>query len=399
MEYGEQLLKIEQDLDDQANIMRDQVIERDNGDKLLERLESRVAKIRKAIDHAYNDPLEETVSIATDMVEMFKTLSIEQLFSIMRKDNRDHYKQRATVHERAARTDSLTQSNNRSVYHEQIKAATNKIASNDDKADGQKYYFALVMFDLDRFKGINDDYGHDVGDAALQAFASILKNITRTAPDRRTDEARPNALDRRLEPEDTDDLFEPYGHTGQHGGEKSMSRLGGDEFTLLMNTQAGSPEEAAQKFQAGLERIKAELGVASFHYNDMTFPLVSSAGMHILSAEDTVASAYVGADTALAKHKKSKKERYEQTVQTLRDLDVPNLQVVEDKHKPELSAMKVEDVVIALNTLQERGALTVHIRPDQELTNAAEIIEELGVTVVYDDDPDDPVLVEENIPT
>ncbi len=416
MEYGEQLLKIEQSLDDQADIMRDQVVERDNGDKLLERLETRVAKIRKAIDHAYDDPLEETVSIATDMVEMFKTLSIEQLFSIMRKDNRDHYKQRATEHEKAARTDSLTQSNNRSVYHEQIKAATNKIASNDDKADGQKHYFALVMFDLDRFKGINDDYGHDVGDAALQAFASILKNITRTAPDRRTDEARPNALDRRLEPEDTDDLFEPYGHTGQHGGEKSMSRLGGDEFTLLMNTQADSPEKAAQQFQAGLERIKAELEVASFHYNDMTFPLVSSAGMHILSADDTVDSAYVGADTALAEHKKSKKERYEQTVQTLRDLDVPNLQVVEDKRKTELSAMKVEDVVIALNTLQERGALIVHVRPDQQLTPAAEILEELGVTISYeddyydhlaedesihvlhDDDPDSPVIADENTP-
>ena len=400
MQYGEQLLQIEDKLDKQADIMRDQirVREEDKVDSLLARLDRRVDSVRRSIDHAYDDPMPQTVQIATDMVDMFSVLSIEQMFSTMRKDSRDHHKKRANEQERAARTDSLTQSNNRSVYHEQIKAATNKIASDSPDENGKKHYFALVMFDLDRFKGINDDYGHDTGDAALQTFADKIKSVTRTHEDRRAEGDRPEKTDRRLESNNMDSLFLPFGRSGENGGEKSMSRLGGDEFTLLMNTKAESLEEATIEFQAGLARIRGELETLYVEHKGMSFPIVSSSGMHILEQDDTVDSAYVEADTALAEHKKDKKERYEKTVERLREMGINNLQVVEDKRKTELSAMKVEDVVIALNTLQERGALTVHIRPDQELTNAAEILEELGVTVVYDDDPEDPVPSEEVTP-
>ena len=40
--------------------------------------------------------------------------------------------------------------------------------------------FTIVVFDLDKFKDVNDTYGHDAGDAVLVAFAKILKKECRT---------------------------------------------------------------------------------------------------------------------------------------------------------------------------------------------------------------------------
>jgi diguanylate cyclase (GGDEF)-like protein len=44
---------------------------------------------------------------------------------------------------------------------------------------GKKRHFALVMADLDRFKMLNDTYGHLVGDDALRLFADTMKKSVR----------------------------------------------------------------------------------------------------------------------------------------------------------------------------------------------------------------------------
>ena len=64
------------------------------------------------------------------------------------------------------RLDALTGLLNRSVFEEEV-----KLALKESTAEG-----TLMMIDLDDFKGVNDQYGHFVGDLVLQALARILSN-------------------------------------------------------------------------------------------------------------------------------------------------------------------------------------------------------------------------------
>jgi diguanylate cyclase (GGDEF)-like protein len=41
------------------------------------------------------------------------------------------------------------------------------------------YPLSVVMMDIDRFKRVNDQYGHPVGSKVIENIAEILKNITR----------------------------------------------------------------------------------------------------------------------------------------------------------------------------------------------------------------------------
>ena len=70
--------------------------------------------------------------------------------------------------EHLANTDSLTQIDNRMAF---INKANDCLA----KAQKRNAPVSLIMLDLDKFKHINDRYGHQAGDWALQKVASVIK--------------------------------------------------------------------------------------------------------------------------------------------------------------------------------------------------------------------------------
>ena len=91
--------------------------------------------------------------------------------------------------ERLATHDALTGLPNRIFFTDALRAAM----FNARKAKRQ---LALLYFDIDGFKGVNDRYGHHVGDALLREIANRLRIRTR--------------------------------EVGR------LARLGGDEFTLIL---------------------------------------------------------------------------------------------------------------------------------------------------------------------
>ena len=66
------------------------------------------------------------------------------------------------LEEKAIR-DQLTNAHNRTYFESSIKS----ILSNNEKQNGKT---GIIIFDIDYFKSINDNYGHGVGDIVLKTL-------------------------------------------------------------------------------------------------------------------------------------------------------------------------------------------------------------------------------------
>ena len=98
-------------------------------------------------------------------------------------------------------------------------------------ADARRYGSrgAVLFLDLDHFKLINDNFGHDAGDRLLQAFAHRLTTCLRGA-----------------------DLV---AREGGDGPEPAVARLGGDEFTIMLGKlrRPEDPARVAERVLAALD--------------------------------------------------------------------------------------------------------------------------------------------------
>ncbi len=108
--------------------------------------------------------------------------------------------------------DALTRLPNRTLYLDRLDIALRRYHRNKDKQ------FAVLFFDLDRFKNVNDSLGHSIGDELLLAAAKRLQQF--------------------LRPGDT------------------LARLGGDEFAILLNDLEGlaDAQQVAERIHELLAR-------------------------------------------------------------------------------------------------------------------------------------------------
>jgi len=116
-----------------------------------------------------------------------------------------------------AHHDALTGLPNRTLFRDRVEQAVS-ISRRHDRQDA-----AVMFLDLDRFKMVNDTFGHDVGDLLLREVARRLRAAVRESD--------------------------------------TVARLGGDEFTVLLPELAG-PEGAAAVADKILEATREPCHIA-----------------------------------------------------------------------------------------------------------------------------------------
>jgi diguanylate cyclase (GGDEF)-like protein len=82
----------------------------------------------------------------------------------------------------------------------------------------ERHELALLYLDLDRFKAVNDTWGHDAGDELLKAVAARIRRLVRESD--------------------------------------TVARIGGDEFTVLL-PNITSREDTAKSAQKIIEALSA----------------------------------------------------------------------------------------------------------------------------------------------
>ncbi len=127
------------------------------------------------------------------------------------------------------------------------------------KAESDNSRFAIIMFDIDLFKQINDTYGHDAGDIILRDLAKLMKLFFR----------------------ETNYCF----------------RYGGDEFIVIVSGEQDNARQRAEKFREAVKNI---------HFKEYPMIKISISGGIIIfpSQARTVEECFIGVDKALYKAKK-----------------------------------------------------------------------------------------------
>ncbi|HOH89416.1 MAG TPA: diguanylate cyclase, partial [Bacillota bacterium] len=152
-----------------------------------------------------------------------------------------------------ARFDELSGLYNRRYFVEQAQAAI-------ERAKRYGEHLSVIMLDIDKFKRINDKYGHSCGDGVIRAVSDLLKSSFR--------------------------------------GTDIIGRVGGEEFSVVMlNSKSNEAYAKAESYRINIEQM-------DFEYNGQKIPVTVSLGIAELENDCQSLDELVScADDALYKSK------------------------------------------------------------------------------------------------
>ncbi|RVU86445.1 sensor domain-containing diguanylate cyclase [Leucothrix sargassi] len=156
--------------------------------------------------------------------------------------------------QRAASRDFLTGLDNR-------RSMFDKVRSNDDQPIPHECETTLIMADVDHFKSINDQHGHDHGDAVLIQVSGLLKDSLR--------------------------------------GSDLVARWGGEEFLILL------PNTKVTQGLSVAENIREAIAKEPILFNDVEHRVTLTLGVASYGSQSDFEHALKHADKALYKGKES----------------------------------------------------------------------------------------------
>ena len=182
---------------------------------------------------------------------------VRQETAKLRRDRRDLTRQNRKL-AREAHEDALTGLANRRALDIML-----EVRMTDARA--QQRPLAIVLFDIDRFKTINDRFSHAVGDAVLREVAAMLR-------------AHCRAYD-------------------------IAARIGGEEFVLLLReADLGSAQHVA-------ERVRAEIATHDWRGVAADLAVTVSGGVAVDPGQGDAASLLRSADNAMYAAKRAGRDR------------------------------------------------------------------------------------------
>ena len=212
----------------------------ENGIEALAKLQNELINAASSIEKEMNDVTNKLKTGKTKVQELEE--KVKTLENELTKTKIENMK------------DSLTGLLTRKAFNEELK----KIDSSFKRLNTQ---YAIVFFDLDHFKNINDTYGHDCGDVVLSTFGKIVNKSVR----------------------DHD----------------IVGRYGGEEFVAIIHFNLN------RELLQFLKRIKTIVTENSFLYKDQKIKVTFSAGVTLRSSYDTYENALQKADMLLYQAKES----------------------------------------------------------------------------------------------
>ena len=179
--------------------------------------------------------------------------------SLERKLLREREKELVNELHIQATTDQLTGIANRRVIFDTLENAVSKEKIKDYKP------FAIIVFDIDFFKNVNDTYGHAGGDEVLKAFAKLLDS----------------------------EITQP----------NQVGRIGGEEFLAILYMDNTSLDLFAKNL---IEKIQQNI----VDYEDTKISITASGGVAFSEESNSSSDLVNKADKRLYKAKKSGRNRF-----------------------------------------------------------------------------------------